>query len=129
MNSSSAQESYSITSLDALDTITISNSSFTSSASSSTVTLTYPTSISGTGGISYVSGMTVGGVTSGSGISTIDWSSLKTEEFVDSFPSYDKIQSMCKEYPGLKIAYEKFVTTYKLVKDDYDTPKDQRPKP
>jgi hypothetical protein len=36
---------------------------------------------------------------------------------------------MCDEYPGLKIAYEKFVTTYKLVKDHYDTPEDQRPKP
>lgn len=126
MNSSSAQESYSITSLDALDTITISNSSFTSSTSSNTITLSYPTSISGTGGTSYISGATVGGI---SGISTVDWGALQTEEFVNCFPSYDKIQSMCKEYPGLKIAYEKFVTTYKLVKDDYDTPKDQRTKP
>ena len=129
MNSSSAQESYSITSLDSSDTITISNSCFTTSTSSNTITLNYPTSISGAGGISYVSGVTVGGITSGSGASTINWGALQTEEFVNCFPSYDKIQSMCKEYPGLKIAYEKFVTTYRLVKDDYDTPKDQRPKP
>jgi hypothetical protein len=51
------------------------------------------------------------------------------EEFVDSFPDYERVQQMCEEYPGLKIAYEKFVTTYKLVKDDYDTPKDKRKVP
>jgi len=65
-------------------------------------------------------------------ISTIDpaaftWKS--PEEFVDTFPDFSRIQKMCEEYPGLKIAYEKFVTTYKLVKDDYDTPKDKRPLP
>jgi hypothetical protein len=48
------------------------------------------------------------------------------EEWVDSFPEWDRIQQMCNEYPGLKIAFEKFKTTYKLVKDDYDTPKDNR---
>jgi hypothetical protein len=49
-----------------------------------------------------------------------------TEEWVDGFPEWEKIQLMCNEYPGLKIAFEKFKTTYKLVRDDYDTPKDQR---
>jgi hypothetical protein len=51
------------------------------------------------------------------------------EEFVDCLPNIDRIKKMCEEYPGLKISYEKFVTTYKLVKDHYDTPKDQRPIP
>ena len=51
------------------------------------------------------------------------------EDWVDKFPDFDKIQKMCEEYPGLKIAFEKFKTTYKLVRDHYDTPKDQRPKP
>jgi len=51
------------------------------------------------------------------------------EDWVDRFPDFDKIQRMCEEYPGLKIAFEKFKTTYKLVRDHYDTPKDQRPKP
>ena len=51
------------------------------------------------------------------------------EEFVDAFPDYARIEKMCKEYPGLAIAFEKFKTTYKLVKDHYDTPADQRPKP
>ena len=51
------------------------------------------------------------------------------EEFVDAFPDYDRIEKMCKEYPGLAIAFEKFKTVYNLVKDHYDTPEDQRPKP
>ena len=51
------------------------------------------------------------------------------EDWVDKFPDFDKIQKMCEEYPGLKIAFEKFKTTYKLVRDHYDTPEDQRPKP
>ena len=51
------------------------------------------------------------------------------EEFIDAFPDYNRIEKMCKEYPGLAIAFEKFKTVYKLVKDDYDTTEDQRPKP
>jgi hypothetical protein len=52
-----------------------------------------------------------------------------SEEFVDVFPDFNRVQKMCKEYPGLAIAFEKFKTTYKLVKDHYDTPEDQRPLP
>ena len=61
------------------------------------------------------------GTISGLNASTFEW---KNHEFVDAFPDYDRIQKMCKQYPGLRIAYEKFVTTYKLVKDDYDSSKD-----
>ena len=139
MNDSSAQESYlttlsdeqisAISSISAQDTITISSDYTNSSAS--TITLTIPPSIStsGAGGISYVtgaglSGMTVGGISG----SSINWT-YNQEEFVNCLPDFSRIQAMCKEYPGLKIAYEKFVTTYRLVKDDYDTPKDQRPLP
>jgi hypothetical protein len=49
------------------------------------------------------------------------------EEWVDKFPDWHRVMEMCKEYPGLEIAFEKFKTTYKLVKDHYDTPEDQRP--
>lgn len=73
-----------------------------------------------TGGSSYTIG-------SGNGIGPITFT--YPEEWVDAFPDFARVQEMCKEYPGLKIAYEKFVTTYKLVKDHYDTPEDQRPKP
>lgn len=51
------------------------------------------------------------------------------EEWVDKFPDFQRVQKMCEEYPGLKIAFEKFKTTYRLVKDHYDTPEDQRPLP
>lgn len=65
-----------------------------------------------------------------SGISTIDISSIwNRQDFVDCMPDLKRIEEMCKEYPGLKIAFEKFKTTYFLVKDHYDTPEDQRPRP
>jgi hypothetical protein len=81
-------------------------------------------------------GYTVGSI-SGNSIGTISIDDLSTyqnewtiqTEFINCFPEWERVQNMCKEYPGLKIAFEKFVTTYKLVKDDYDTPEDQRPKP
>jgi hypothetical protein len=57
---------------------------------------------------------------------TINWGN---EEWIDGFPGWERIQDMCDTYPGLKIAFEKFKTTYKLVKDDYDTPKDKRKTP
>jgi len=58
-----------------------------------------------------------------------EWIWKSPEEFVDCFPEWARIEQMCKEYPGLKIAFEKFKTTYHLVKDHYDTPEDQRPRP
>jgi hypothetical protein len=51
------------------------------------------------------------------------------EEWDGRFPDWGRIQSMCEQYPGLQIAYEKFKTTYLLVKNHYDTPEDQRPLP
>jgi hypothetical protein len=59
--------------------------------------------------------------------STIQWN--MPQEWVDTFPDFKRIEKMCEEYPGLKIAYDKFQTVYKLVADHYDTPKDKRPKP
>jgi hypothetical protein len=50
----------------------------------------------------------------------------KTEEFVDCFPDFSRVEKMCEQYPGLKIAFEKFKTVYTLVKDDYDAPKDKK---
>jgi len=51
------------------------------------------------------------------------------EDWKDQFPNWSEVQKMCEEYPGLKIAFEKFKTTYLLVKNHYDTPEDQRPRP
>jgi hypothetical protein len=67
------------------------------------------------------------GTISNMNASSFIWKS--PEEFVDAFPNFDRIEKMCKEYPGLSVAFEKFKTVYNLVKDHYDTPEDQRPKP
>ena len=48
-----------------------------------------------------------------------------SKEFVDSFPVWERVQDMCKKYPGLEIALRNFRTVYTLVKDDYDNPKDK----
>jgi hypothetical protein len=53
----------------------------------------------------------------------INWN-WQQEEWIDSFPDWNRIQAMCKKYPGLEIALRNFQTVYTLVKDDYDNPKD-----
>jgi hypothetical protein len=65
--------------------------------------------------------ITIGGAGSPASWTTTSFNWKTPEEFVDSWPEYQRIQDMCEKYPGLKIAYEKFVTTYKMVKDDYDS--------
>jgi len=57
-------------------------------------------------------------------VDTITWdTSFKLPtDWVDSFPSWDKVQDMCKQYPSLEIALRNFQTIYQLVKDDYDNP-------
>jgi hypothetical protein len=119
MNNSSAQDTYSITLDDTLNssfgTITIPNS-----GTSYTYTNSYPT-------ISVGSGATISTISSISAYDTFKIS--LPEEWVDTFPDWERVEKMCNEYPGLKIAFDKFKTVYKLVKDDYDTPKDKRAKP
>jgi hypothetical protein len=111
-----------------IDTITIntgSNYYYTGAGvggSSNTITI----SNGGTGS----SGFTIGGAGNTVILDDISTSfNWKSEEFVNCMPDYDRIQKMCKEYPGLAIAFEKFKTVYSLVKDHYDTPEDKRPKP
>ena len=90
------------------------------------------TMLTGTGGYTYTipsggSGTSISSVTIGSvgGGSTSSYIWKSPEEFEDSFPEWNRIQKMCKAYPGLEIAFEKFKTTYYLVKDDYDNPKEK----
>lgn len=42
-----------------------------------------------------------------------------------NWPSEVVIEDMIKKYPGLKVQYEKFMTVYNLVKDDYTYEGDQ----
>ena len=101
------------------DTITL-TSSPTSYTMSDTITIT--------GGTGY----TIGAIGAGAGtvtfnnISAAEYNWKSPEEFVDAFPDFNRIEKMCKEYPGLAIAFDKFKTTYNLVKDDYDNPKDKK---
>jgi hypothetical protein len=113
-----------------IDTITLNTTSsnyyFTGAGiggSGNTITI----SNGGTGS----SGFTIGGAGNTVILDNISTTSFNwiNEEFVNCMPDYNRIQKMCKEYPGLAIAYEKFKTVYSLVKDHYDTPEDKRPKP
>ena len=107
------------------DTITLSGGSASTSYYYNTGAVSGSVGTISIGGLNYING---GSVTS----QTINTSQITIsfpEEWVNCLPDFDRIQKMCKEYPGLAIAFEKFKTTYKLVKDDYDTPKDKRLKP
>lgn len=119
MNNSSQEQIYTIT-LDNTDTfsndvVSWDTASIPALTTSDIITLTSPNY--GTGSITY------------SNIETIDLSKIDTftsftnfykDEFDGRFPDYDRVQEMCKEYPGLEIAYRKFKEVYKMVKEDYD---------
>jgi hypothetical protein len=65
-----------------------------------------------------------------SGISTITLNGIDASSYTinlpvdwkDCFPNWSKVQDMCEQYPGLKIAFENFKVFYEMVKDDYDNP-------
>lgn len=122
MTTSSQPVTYSITS-GSSDTITFDNISYDSI---STITLD-TTSLYGAGqpiytvGNSSVDTITI---TGGSVGSSFVWK--MPEEWVDTFPAWSRIEDMCRQYPGLKVAFENFKTVYQLVKDDYDSPKDEK---
>jgi len=117
MNSSSAPETYSIT----LNSDTIDLSSITTAS-----TVTFDNSMfSGSytiaaGGISTISPLDTVTITS---LDNSNWAFNLPIEWVDSFPSYSEVEKMCKEYPALKIAFEKFKQTYVMVEDDWEAKK------
>jgi hypothetical protein len=124
MNSSSAQPTYSITSSDDTDTITIDTSSWgsftaggVSGSSMNTITLTGAGASTYTIGSAGVSSITL------NDINTSEFTWKMPEEWVDSFPDYSKVQEMCDKYPAFKIAFEKFKQMYDLVEDDYEAKK------
>lgn len=43
-------------------------------------------------------------------------------DWQDQFPAWSRVQDMCKQYPGLKIAFENLRVVYEMCKDDYDNP-------
>lgn len=107
-------------------TITLDNSQYHASAISYNDTITI-TSGAGqsffSGGGLGVSGSTYTIGTNSDFSSSFNWGN--PEEWVDSFPDWQRVQDMCNKYPGLEIALRNFRTIYTLVKDDYDNPKDK----
>jgi hypothetical protein len=115
--------------IDLSDTTTITSGSASDysytydSNTMSTITLTPSITAIGGGGGTY----SIGAVGSSAGINTIsiDTSSFTfhmPQEWIDCFPDWHRVDSMCKKYPGLEIALRNFQTVYQLVKDDYDNP-------
>ena len=120
MNNSSQEQIYTITLDDTSQSTTTvttadwSTTSIPALTSNDIITLT---------GSTYNNGITI------SNIETIYLSSIESfttftdfykEEFDGRFPDYDRVMVMCKEYPGLEIAYRKFKEVYKMVKEDFD---------
>lgn len=126
MTTSSQQPDYStilssddiitITGYDPTETITIPSPvlyDYNNSSSVSTI------SVAGGNGAAYSSIYSIGSDT----ISFPDLSTITItlpEEFVNTFPDWDKIEKMRKEYPGLDIAMKKFEEVYKMVEDDWE---------
>jgi hypothetical protein len=125
MSNSSQEDPYTITlnnepvNFNGSGTYTISSDTWASLTTTSIPALTSADIITLTG-TSY-------GTLNTSNIETIDIGSFTgssnywvKEEFDGRFPDYERVQKMCKDYPGLEIAYRKFKEVYKMVKEDYD---------
>jgi hypothetical protein len=122
MNNSSQEDPFTITldelqplTSDAINALTWSSNTWASLTTASIPALTSADIITLTG-TSY-------GNFNTSNIETIDINSFTgwyKEEFEGRFPDYDRVIDMCKQYPGLEIAYRKFKEVYKMVKEDYD---------
>ena len=120
MSNSSAPPTYSTISIDSLSTSMSDTITITGMASD---TITFPTG----NNYMYTAGPSISGLTTTTISSltindinpiTLNWGT----DFVDKFPDWDKIKSMCDHYPSLEIALRNFETIYQLVKDDYDNP-------
>lgn len=55
-------------------------------------------------------------------VNTFNWN-FTAIPFKDGFPDWDDFQSMCKEYPGLQITFEKMKEFYNLCKSDWEDKK------
>ncbi len=125
MNNSSQEPIYTIT-LDNTSEDEVSNTITLSPLNSIPIqALTSSDIITLTGGsmYNYSSPVTIGQIETVdlSGIESFtSFTNLYKEEFDGRFPDYERVMEMCKEYPGLEIAYRKFKEVYKMVKEDYD---------
>ena len=129
MTTTSQPTAYSPTSSNTIDTITISGIDTidwglynTMDTSNSITYVSSPSSYTyTTGGTITLPSITTAQISS----LTIDTSAFKInipEEWVVTFPNWNRVEDMCKKYPALEIAFRNFKTVYQLVKDDYDNP-------
>ena len=129
MTTTSQPTAYSPTSSNTIDTITISGIDTidwglynTMDTSNSITYVSSPSSYTyTTGGTITLPSITTAQISS----LTIDTSTFKIntpEEWVVTFPNWNRVEDMCKKYPALEIAFRNFKTVYQLVKDDYDNP-------
>jgi hypothetical protein len=125
VNNSLQEQTFTITLDDTSDSETSNTVTLSGWDSMSIPALTTSDVITLTGGAtySYTSPVTI------SQTETIDLTGLQSfntftnwfkDEFEGRFPDYDRVMEMCKEYPGLEIAYRKFKEVYTMVKEDYD---------
>ena len=118
MNNSSQEQNFTIP-LDKLDleTFTLSSDTWANLTPTSIPALTSADIITLTGTPYGQGSITIGNLET---INTYSFGSWIIEEFDGRFPDYSRIIDMCKQYPGLEIAYRKFKEVYKMVKEDYD---------
>ncbi len=119
MNNSSQEQPFTITLDDTLDF-----GSLTTTSTSTIGDITYQIPALTTADIVTLTGTPYSSGSFNYGnIETIDIGSFTgyyKEEFDGRFPDWDRVQNMCKEYPGLDIAFKKFKEVYKMVKEDFD---------
>ena len=56
------------------------------------------------------------------GIDASDYTFTFPQEWQNTFPEWSRVQDMCKQYPGLQVAFDNFKVFYEMIKDDYDNP-------
>jgi Ca2+-binding RTX toxin-like protein len=101
-------------------TITLNNYDFASPSINYNDTITIT---SGAAQPVYTMGPSSYTIAGDTGYNSFNWGD--PQEWIDSFPEWQRVQDMCSKYPGLEIALRNFRTVYTLVKDDYDNPKDK----
>ena len=136
MTTSSQQPDYStILSSDTVDVVTITSSDcyYSTMSNNSTVDVLTGAPSDYYYSTDYSLGSNIGTITlTGIGSDTISFPDPiilephLPKEFVDTFPTWDKVEKMCKEYPGLDIALKKFQEVYKMVEDDWQAKQGQK---
>jgi hypothetical protein len=125
VSNTSQEQLYTITlnesetlSSEGFETFTLSSDTWANLTPTSIPALTSADIITLTGTPYGVGSISIGNIeTINTGSFTSNWI---IEEFDGRFPDYSRVMDMCKEYPGLDIAYRKFKEIYKMVKEDFD---------